>query len=125
MPLIVCPCCSGAGTVDDTAGCDLTAMERKLFEIVQAANHLGIGGRALADKFYGDRIDGGPEHGLSCVHVQIHRANKKLATVGRRKSTLTIRVGMKTRSISSGFASSATVTNQSTLLRAKNTACRN
>jgi hypothetical protein len=100
MPLIVCPCCSGAGTVDDAAGCDLTAMERRLFEIVQAANHLGIGGRALADKFYGDRIDGGPEHGLSCVHVQIHRANKKLAAVGRRIKATTPGIGASYRVVS-------------------------
>jgi DNA-binding response OmpR family regulator len=84
MPLVVCPCCSGVGTVDDAAGVHLTPMERRLFEIVSEHDYNGISGRDLADAFYSDRINGGPDHAENSVRVQIHRANRKLAAVGRR-----------------------------------------
>jgi hypothetical protein len=80
---IPCPCCQGAGEIEELAPVDLPPMQFKIYDIVRKAKH-GISGPRLINKVYEHRRDGGPEYAAISVHVQVINLNKKLAVVGQR-----------------------------------------
>jgi hypothetical protein len=80
---IVCPCCLGAGEIEQQSPVHLSTMQLKIYDIVRRSKH-GIVGEQLINKVYEDRRDGGPICARLSVHVQISNMNKRLAVVGQR-----------------------------------------
>ena len=84
MTSIDCPCCGGAGKIDDASGVPLTSVEREIFDAVFAAKTSGISLDGLVNRIYGGRADGGPDDAKGVTRVRICRMNKELAKVGLR-----------------------------------------
>jgi len=84
-----CPCCAGSGEIEERAPVPLSPMQLRIFDIVRSSKD-GIAISALADRVYADCPDGGPFSAHKSVHVQITRANARLAKVN-------LRIGSETR----------------------------
>ena len=81
MTSIVCPCCRGAGTVDEVDDMPLTYMERRVFKTINAS--AGISVNEIVSEVYSDRADGGPETARECINTTIQRLNRKISARGR------------------------------------------
>ena len=79
--IVKCPCCKGTGTLDDKVGVKLSPMQQRIYELLCRAS---INAPALVERLYASRIDGGPDHALKSVHVQIYLMNKRLAHAGKK-----------------------------------------
>lgn len=80
---IKCPCCQGAGEIEETAPVHLSPMQLKIYKAVRYA-HYGLSSTELANKVYADRDDGGPLWASTSVCVQVKRLNERLAAVGQK-----------------------------------------
>ena len=78
----ICPCCVGAGVIEDGPPVRLTKTQARIWDVVRRCPD-GIAIDALAQRVYAHRDDGGPECAEKVVQVMIHFANKKLRTVGQ------------------------------------------
>ena len=85
---ITCPCCFGAGQIEQRAPVPLSPQQFQIFDIVRRSKY-GIAGPVLTDRLYADRADGGPSSGRKCVQTQVFQLNKRLAKAN-------LRVGAKT-----------------------------
>jgi hypothetical protein len=83
MPMTVCPCCCGSGSVPDI-GVVLSGIERDIFDIVASTKHTGIELDALVDRIYSGRRDGGPDDARGTMRVRIWRMNRRLSEIGLR-----------------------------------------
>lgn len=82
MKIITCPCCHGAGKIEETAPVHLSPLQLKIYNAVRKTRY-GISGPELTNKVYADRDDGGPLWAAVSIHVQVQRMNKRLAPVGQ------------------------------------------
>jgi len=83
MALITCPCCAGRGEIEEKAPVPLHPLEFRIWDVVRRSPG-GISGRALTERVYADRADGGPDCADNVVRVTIVRVNRKLAPAGLR-----------------------------------------
>jgi hypothetical protein len=83
-----CPCCFGAGEIENRAPVPLTPQQFQIFDIVRRSKY-GIDGEGLTNRLYADRSDGGPPSGRKCMQVQIIHLNRRLEKAN-------LRIGAKT-----------------------------
>jgi hypothetical protein len=89
---ITCPCCGGSGQIEEQAPVPLTPLQFKIYDAVRRSKH-GLGSRALIDRVYADRIDGGPDNPINTICQTIKNMNARLAVVGQRVHGTTRGVG--------------------------------
>lgn len=77
-----CPTCGQVLPPPRPQGLTLTPVQRHILELVQRAGSHGISSRAIVDTLYADDPDGGPEHALRCVYVQVVNLNHQLRPKG-------------------------------------------
>lgn len=91
MTQIVCPCCSGTGTVEGGPPVYLSPMQARIYNAVKHAAQ-GISVKSLINKVYVDDEDGGPLFADNSIRVQIGLLNKRLAAanvkIGTRRGRL-------------------------------------
>lgn len=83
MVNIICPCCLGKGEIEERSPVHLSPMQFKIWDVVRRSKH-GITGPDLTGKVYADKEDGGPLNANISVHVQIVKANIRLAPAKQR-----------------------------------------
>lgn len=61
----------------------MTPSQARVYSMVRKAPAV-INGWRLVELMYADRVDGGPEFALDCVHAIIRTLNKRLKPIGER-----------------------------------------